>query len=71
MELTMTNGFCELNENEMMAVDGGALKDFVDKINPMNVVEFIYQAGQDFGAASVKFGRECYDFFCDVSKMFK
>ena len=27
MELTMTNsfGFCELNENEMMVVDGGAI----------------------------------------------
>lgn len=27
MELTMTNnfGFCELNENEMMMVDGGAI----------------------------------------------
>ncbi len=23
MELTMTSGFCELSENEMMAVDGG------------------------------------------------
>lgn len=24
MEKVMTNGFCELNENEMMMVDGGA-----------------------------------------------
>lgn len=30
MELTMTNnfGFCELNENEMMMIDGGSVLDW-------------------------------------------
>ena len=63
MELTMTNsfGFCELNENELMMVDGGGWNDVFDKINPIHAVEFIYQAGQDFGAAGVKHLREAAD----------
>lgn len=35
MENVMTNGFCELNENEMMAVEGG----YTETNNP--IVNFI------------------------------
>lgn len=63
--------FKELNLIEQCEVNGGGWSDFVDKVNPMNVVNFIYQAGQDFGAAGVKFGRECYDFYRDVRKIFR
>ena len=51
-------------------VDGGGWGDFFEKINPLNLIEFTYKLGQDLGASSVKFGRECYDFYEDVKKIF-
>lgn len=57
----------------MLEVDGGdnvTVGDVFQKINPLNLLEFVYQMGQDFGAASVKFGRECYDFYSDLKEIF-
>jgi hypothetical protein len=66
----LKNGFCELSFDEMEMVDGGGWGDFFEKINPLNLIEFTYKLGQDLGASSVKFGRECYDFYEDVKKIF-
>ena len=69
MESVLDNGFQELAVNEILLVSGGGWSDFFEKISPMSVGEFIYQAGQDFGASGVKFGRECYDFYDDLRKI--
>ena len=40
MENVMTNGFCELNENEMMEVDGGGITQFFkDVINGIGYLQ--------------------------------
>lgn len=70
MELTMTNEFCEMTQKEAELIEGGEWSDFFEAINPLNLVDYIYQLGQDFGAAGVKFGRELYDFGSDLKKIF-
>ena len=62
--------FTELSECEFYDITGGDWGDVFEKINPIKALEFVYQVGQDFGAASVKFGREVYDTYCDVKKIF-
>lgn len=69
----LKEAFCELKQDEMQMIDGGdsgSWGEVFEKINPLNALEFVYQMGQDFGAASVKFGRECYDFYRDVKEIF-
>ena len=75
MEMIMSNEFSELNSEEMFVAVGGkknsedssfSLMDFVEKINPLNLLEFVYQVGTDMGKASVQFGRELYGFYRDV-----
>jgi len=61
----------ELNNTEMMAVNGGGLGDVFEKLNPLELGKAVYKAGQDFGAAGVKFGRELYDFYKDVKTILK
>lgn len=70
MEMVMSNSFSELSAMEMETIDGGGWSDVFEKVNPIYLGKCIYRAGQDFGAASVKFGRECYDFYTDVKKIF-
>lgn len=61
MELTMTNnfGFCELNENEMMAVDGGGTLGTVAGIalvlGTVALTTAICIANPPAGAAAVEF----------------
>ena len=71
MELVLSDGFFEMSQNELYELDAGDTGDFFEKISPLHALEFVYQVGQDFGAASVKFGRECYDFYRDVKKILK
>lgn len=67
----MQTNFIELSPFELQKVDGGSdWEDVFEKISPIGLLEFTYQVGQDIGAASVKFGRECYDFYCDVKEIF-
>lgn len=66
MEESLKCVFLELSPKDMEVIEGGDLGDVFEKINPVNLLEFVYQMGQDFGAASVKFGRECYDFYSDI-----
>ena len=68
----MTNYFYELTQTEMKDLNGGKVEmtDILEKVSPLEVGKAIYHAGEDFGAASVKFGRECYDFYKDVKDIF-
>ena len=68
--MEMTSGFAELSAMEMQETDCGGLSDVFEKINPITLAKCIYHAGEDFGASSVKFGAECYDFYRDVKKIF-
>ena len=43
MELTKTNGFCEMNEMEMQEVDGGGIWDFITCAIGGNVGFWVYQ----------------------------
>ena len=70
MEMVMTNGFTDLTVVESVNTEGGSFGDYFEKIEVVPVAGWIYQAGEDFGAASVKFGRECYDFYRDVKTIF-
>lgn len=65
-----SNKMEEIFIDETMEISGGKASDIFEKINPMNVLEFTYQVGQDLGASSVKFGRNLYDFYTDVKKIF-
>ncbi len=67
----MNNKFCELTNLELEALNGGGiLGDIFEKVSPIEAGKAIYKAGQDFGAAGVKFGRACYDFYKDVKTIF-
>lgn len=66
----MNNNLCELSNVELETCNGGKLTDFLEKVSPLEVAKAVYKAGEDFGASSVKFGRECYDFYKDVKKIF-
>lgn len=69
----MNNYFYELTQTEMKNLNGGkkvGVTDIIEKVSPLEVGKAIYHAGEDFGAASVKFGRECYDFYKDVKDIF-
>lgn len=52
MELAMTNGFMELNQNEMEMVEGGGAKELVDFIGAIaGIGAAIYGAGYAVGTA--------------------
>lgn len=62
--------FEELSTYEALDISGGDWGDIFEKINPLDALDWIYERGVDFGAASVKFGRECYGFYRDVKTIF-
>lgn len=59
MELTMTNnfGFCELNENEMMMVDGGGLAEgFMTAVGGITTTVAAVELVGGAGAATLSVG---------------
>lgn len=58
--------FSEMSQDEMLVIDGGEWEDFFEAVNPLNVVQFVYELGEDFGRATVKCGEALYDFGKDV-----
>ena len=46
-----SNKMEEIFIDETMEISGGKASDIFEKINPMNVLEFTYQVGQDLGAS--------------------
>ena len=49
MELTMKNGFCELNEMEMQEVDGGTANPALPFFEKAAIVWIVYEIGYAFG----------------------
>jgi len=58
--------FVELSEYEQYCISGGEEKNWFEKINPMEVINFIYDKGKAFGATGVNFGRESYHFLKNI-----
>ena len=62
--------FIELSVYEQYCINGGEEEGWFEEINPMDLLNFIYDKGKAFGATGVKFGRVCYHFFSNVKTIF-
>jgi hypothetical protein len=61
MDNVMTKGFCELNENEMMGVDGGALKDVLPHGATQRIICAIGGPGVWLGVIVYNDLHNCYE----------